>query len=127
MLVSLGVLGLPKVLEMIQVAAKCFPDSVHVVVLDAKLLAGLADNGCDERVVRLDHTGEEVVGGLVVESTRKHIPEPTVCCVILRGGHLHFGPEEMGQVIRLISSGSINSPVLVDHHVLGVWLGPFHL
>lgn len=112
---------------MIQVAAECLPDSVHIVVLDTKLLAGLADNGCDEGVVRLDHSGKEVMGGLVVESTCKYIPEPTVCCVILCGGHLHLGPEEMERVIRLISTVSINSPVLVHHLVLGVRFGPFHL
>ena len=82
-LVCLGFLGLSKLLEMIQVAAECFPHSVHIVVLDTKLLAGLADNGCDVRVVRLDNARKEVMGGLVVECPCKHIPEPTVCSVIL--------------------------------------------
>lgn len=112
---------------MIQVAAECLPDSVHVVVLDTELLTGLADNRCDEGVVGLDHSGKEVMCGLVIECTRKYIPKPTVCRVILCCSHLHLGPEEMERVIRLISTVSINSPVLVDHLVLGVRFGPLHL
>ena len=42
-----------------------------VVVLDAKLLAGLDDNGRDLAVVVLGHAGEDVVRGLVVECTYK--------------------------------------------------------
>lgn len=112
---------------MIQVAAECLPDSVYVVVLDTELLAGLADNGCDEGVVGLDHSGKEVMGGLMVECARKYIPEPTVCRIILCCSHLHLGPEEMERVILLISNVSINSPVLVDHLVLGVRFWPLHL
>ena len=73
-------------------ATEGLPDGIYVVVGDTKLLAGLAYDGCDEGVVGLDDSGEEVVGGLVVEGSCEHVPEPTVGGVVLCRGHLHLRP-----------------------------------
>ena len=73
-------------------ATEGLPDGVDVVVGDAELLARLADYGGDEWVMCLDDSGEEVVGGLVVQSSGEDVPEPTVSGVILRRAHLHLRP-----------------------------------
>ena len=91
-LVCLGVLSLSKDFEMINVAVECFPHGVHIVIFDPKLLTRLSHDGSDERVVGLDDTWEEVVSGLVVESSSEHIPEPAVCSIVLCCGHLHLSP-----------------------------------
>ena len=81
---------------MIDVAVEGLPHGVHIVILDPKLLTGLADDGSDEGVVCLDDSWEEVVSRLVVQGTREHIPEPAVRGVVLCGGHLQLCPAEGG-------------------------------
>ena len=73
-------------------ATQGLPHGVHVVVGDAKLLAGVPNDGGDEGVVGLDYPGEEMVGCLVVEGSSEDVPEPAVGGVVLRGGHLHLRP-----------------------------------
>lgn len=79
---------------MVDVTVEGLPHSVNIVILDAELLTGPTYNGSDEGVVSLDDAGEQVVGGLVVEGTRKDVPEPAVCCIVLCGGHLQLSPEK---------------------------------
>ena len=81
---------------MIDVAVEGLPHGVHIVVLDPKLLAGLADDGSDEGVVCLDDSWEEVVSRLVVQGTREHTPEPAVRGIVQCGGHLQLRPAEGG-------------------------------
>ena len=84
-------------------AAEGLPHGVHIVILHPKLLACLPDNGCDEWIVCLDDSGEQVMCGLVIESTSEHRPEPTVCSVVLCGGNLHLRPGRgEGEEERLI-------------------------
>ena len=98
---------------MINMAVECLPHGVHVVVFDPKLLTCLAYDGSDERVVGLDDAREEVVSGLVVESSREHVPEPAVCGIVLCRGHLHLSPgdthktKELAQCIERVW-GSVN-------------------
>ena len=82
---------------MVEVAVDGLPCSVNVVVGETKLPTGLLDNGGDDRVVTLVDPREQVVAGLVVQSSCEQSPEPTVCGVVLCGGHLHLCP---GGVIR---------------------------
>ena len=91
-LVCFGVFSLSEDFEVINVAVECLPHGVHVVVFDPKLLTRLTYDGSDERVVGLDDAREEVVSGLVVESSREHVPEPAVCGIVLCRGHLHLSP-----------------------------------
>ena len=77
---------------MIDVTVEGLPHCVHVVVRDAKLLARLAHDGCDEGIVGLDDAREEVVSGLVVESSSEHVPEPAICSIVLCRCHLHLSP-----------------------------------
>jgi len=97
---SLQLLVLPEVLQVVDVAVEGLPHGVHIVVLDTKLLAGLSDNGRDEGVVRLNDAREEMVGCLVVECSSEDGPEPAVCGIVLRCGHLQFRPEGMGESTR---------------------------
>lgn len=73
-------------------ATEGLPDGVDVVIGDSEFLAGLLDDGGDEGVVSLDDSGEEMVSGLVVQSSCEDVPEPTVSGVVLCGGHLHLRP-----------------------------------
>ena len=73
-------------------ATKSLPYGVHTVILHSKLLTCLPDDGCDERVVCLVDPREQVMCGLVIESTSDHRPKPTVCSIVLRGSHLHLCP-----------------------------------
>ena len=70
-----------------------FSDGVHVVILDAVLLAGLLHDGGDAGIVGLDDAREQVVRRLVVESAREHCPEPAASGVVLCRGNLHLCPE----------------------------------
>lgn len=65
----------------------------NTVIFYAELLACLFHNGRDLRVVRLDNSGEQVVCGLMVESTCENRPEPALCGVVLRCGNLKLSPE----------------------------------
>jgi hypothetical protein len=117
-------------------ATEGLPDGVNIVVGDAELLACLADYGGDEWVMCLDDSGEEVVGGLVVQSSGEDVPEPTVSGVVLRRGHLHLRPlRECVCVCVCVGEGGywcyfahkVNSPVLVDHIVFWVRFRPLNL
>lgn len=66
---------------------------VHAVILDAEVLAGLFHNGGDAGVMGLDDTREEVMRGLMVQSTCEDRPKPAACGVVLRCGNLQLGPE----------------------------------
>ncbi len=66
---------------------------VHIVVMDAILLAGLLHNGSDLRVMGLDYTREQMVGCLVVQSTSEHGPEPTTGGIVLCRGNLKLRPK----------------------------------
>ena len=68
------------------------PYGVHIVVGDPKLLTCLSYDRSDQGIVGLDDTREEMVSGLVIESTSEHIPEPAVSGVVLCRGHLHLRP-----------------------------------
>ena len=115
-------------------ATEGLPDGVNVVVGDAELLARLADYGGDEWVMCLDDSGEEVVGGLVVQSSGEDVPEPTVSGVILRRAHLHLRPLRVGVYVGggrredgCYFVHKVNSPVLVDHIVFWVRFRPLNL
>ena len=73
-------------------ATQGFPGGVNVVVLDAVVFAGLLHNGSDLWVVGLDDPGEEMVSGLVVQSTCEHCPKPAPCGVVLCRGNLKLRP-----------------------------------
>ena len=90
--VTLGVLSLSKFLEVVDMTVEGLPHGVHIVIGDAKLLAGLTNDGSDERIVGLDDSREEVVSCLMIESSREHVPEPTVCGIVLSCGHLQLSP-----------------------------------
>lgn len=62
------------------------------MVRHVELLCGLLDDRADLRVVVLVDAGEDVVGGLVVQSAREDIPEPRVVCIVLGGVDLVLGP-----------------------------------
>ena len=53
-----------------------------MVVCDTKLFACLAYDGCDERVVGLVDSREQMVSCLVVESSCEKVPKPTVCGIV---------------------------------------------
>ena len=91
-LVSFTAGTMPKCLEMIEMTANCSPEGVHMMVVKTKLLAGLLEDGSDEGIVTLVHSREEVVGGLMVESSSDHCPEPAVCGIVLSGCHLQLCP-----------------------------------
>jgi hypothetical protein len=63
-----------------------------MVELHSPLLAHLKDDGGDGRVVVLGDTREEVVGGLVVESTRKEGHHGRSVGIVDRGADLEDGP-----------------------------------
>ena len=62
------------------------------MVLQAKVLTGLLDNGSDLGIVPLVDPREEMVGGLVVECTCDQCPEPAVSGIVLSCSHLHLSP-----------------------------------
>lgn len=62
------------------------------MVRHVELLGGLLDDWADLRVVVLVDSGEDVVGGLVVEGAREDIPEPRVVGIVLGGVDLVLGP-----------------------------------
>ena len=62
------------------------------MVLESKLFASLFKNRCYLGVVRLNHSGEEMVCGLMVECSSEDGPEPAVGGVVLCGSHLHLSP-----------------------------------
>ena len=67
---------------------------IHIVILDTILQADLLHDWSDLRVVGLDDSRKQVVGCLMVKSTREHSPEPAPCGIVLRCGNLKFSPEE---------------------------------
>ena len=77
---------------MIDVAPKGLHGRTNTMILQTKLLTGLFHDGCYLGVVPLINPGEEVVGGLVVESPSGKRPEPAVSGVVLSCGHLHLSP-----------------------------------
>ena len=94
------------------------PSRINVVVVETKLPTRVPDNGGDDRVVALVHPREQMVGCLVVQSSCEHCPEPTVCCIVLCGCHLHFCPVK----------ASVDFSALVhrnnkhQHHLLSVYV-----
>ena len=66
---------------------------VDVVVFDPILLARLLHDGGDSGVVGLDDAREEMVGGLVVQCSREHGPEPAAGGIVLSCGYLQLCPE----------------------------------
>ena len=91
-LVFFIIVGLAERLEVVEMTVEGLPHGVHVMVPEAKLPTGLLQYGSDEGVVCLDHSREEVVGGLVVQGSSEHTPEPAVRGIVLRGRHLHLRP-----------------------------------
>ena len=55
-----------------------------MVEFDSKLLARLPNDGRDLGVVRLNDVREEMMGYLVIDSSRNNGPEPAVCGKVLR-------------------------------------------
>ncbi len=72
--------------------AQCLPSGIHIVIGYTEILAGLCNNRSYLWVVGLNDPGEEVVGGLMVECSSEHSPEPTVGSIVLRGSYLHLSP-----------------------------------
>ena len=113
-------------------------DGVHVVILDAVLLAGLFHDGGDAGIVGLDNAREQVVRCLVVESTRECRPEPAASGVVLRRGNLHLCPGGGGKdwlflnyfhfhkEINKTQEGFNNIPIHM-HGVIFICFQPFHL
>ena len=62
------------------------------MILESKLLTGLLKDRCYLGVVRLNHSGEEMVCGLMVECSSEDGPEPAVGGIVLCGSHLHLSP-----------------------------------
>ena len=85
-------MSLPQFTKVINMATEGQGSGVHVMVLDAKFFARLANDGRNLHIVRLDDAREEVVGSLMIEGTSEHCPEPTVCGIVLSCGNLEFSP-----------------------------------
>ena len=60
---------LPELLEVVHMAADSLRCGVDIVIFDSKLFTSFSNNRSYLGIVRLDDPGEEVVSGLVVEST----------------------------------------------------------
>ena len=86
---------------MIDVALQSLLSGVHIVVLDPKLLTGLFDDGGYLGVVWLYDPWEQVVSGLMVESSSAHVPEPAVSGIVLCCSNLHLSPESKTHVISV--------------------------
>ena len=142
MLVFFIIVGLAERLEVVEMTVEGLPHGVHVMVPEAKLPTGLLQYGSDEGVVGLDHSREEVVGGLVVQGSSEHTPEPAVRGIVLRGRHLHLRPVRVRacayvrmcvcvrMCVRVCVRACVkfhNSPVFMEHLIFRVWFGPLHL
>lgn len=63
------------------------------MILQSKFLASLPDNGSYLGIVSLVDSREEVVGGLVIESSSGKCPEPAISGIVLSCSHLHLSPD----------------------------------
>ncbi len=92
MLFFLQLLEPSQLFEVVHVALQGLLGRIDIVVFDTIFLTGLLYDGSDFRVVGLDDPRKEMMGGLVVESTRKDRPEPATSGVVLRRGNLKLCP-----------------------------------